>query len=316
MTSKFYPKAALFESKSQVMGNWIVFHRKLSDAAKILIFALNGIFTCTHTWVPIQCDLQKRLGWGKEKMRNTIKECESAGFLRVTQRRHKSGEFACNDFEFCIDASFKEKSINSSQEKPAHNESEPETDLRCPDSSGSVNQLLPCSLLEQPCLKEQQTEQVLPEAVVVVSLEKEKRQLLQEFDFPEKLIHEFITYDFEHLQNAIESLKRAQNTSHVPNPQGFLVIAIRQGWKPSKTKSDIEQEKDLEEKQNLKEIVAKKNAAFRLLDLHKDFFTQDYFFTITDSIQLKTQKGFAIIHFQDDDCLKLLAKYIELKGKM
>lgn len=142
---KFYCKPALFESKSQVMDNWIVFHRTLSDAAKILIFALNGIFTCTHTWVPVQSDIQKRLSWGKEKMRNTMKECEKYGFLRVQQRRNKVGEFACHDFEFCIDASFKEKTTNIPQEKPPHSEYEPETGLPCTDNRNPDNQPLPSS---------------------------------------------------------------------------------------------------------------------------------------------------------------------------
>lgn len=322
MTSKFYPKPALFESKSQVMGNWIVFHRELSDAAKILVFALNGIFTCTHTWVPVQCDLQKRLGWGKEKMRNTIKECQNAGFLRVTQGRHKSGEFACHDFEFCIDASFKENSIHFPQENTPHNESEPETGLRCPDNRNPDNQTLPCSKNKTVSLEEQQTTGASPPeppslpAAVVVPLEKEKRTMLLPYDLSEKVISELIAYDVDRIKDAIESLRLAQSRGEVPNPSGFIVSAIRDGYKPSKTKEDLAKEFEEQLQKAISHHIRIKNEALRMQKQCSTDFNENYSFKVTDVIELKTKKGIALIYFSENNCLKKLAEYIEKKGKI
>lgn len=107
LSSKFYPKKAHFESKSQVAPNAIVFSRELTEPAKIFLLALNGIVSCTQNWVPIQSDLQKRLGWGQEKMENAIASCVKNGYLKVKQQRREKGKFAPNDFEFCLDGTFK-----------------------------------------------------------------------------------------------------------------------------------------------------------------------------------------------------------------
>jgi hypothetical protein len=105
-SSKFYPKKAHFESKSQIAPNSLIFNRNLSEPAKIFLLALNGIISCTQNWVPIQSDIQKRLGWGQDRMENAIASCVKHGFLKVKQQRTEKGKFAPNDFEFCLEGSF------------------------------------------------------------------------------------------------------------------------------------------------------------------------------------------------------------------
>lgn len=107
LSSKFYPKKAHFESKSQVAPNAIIFNRELTEPAKIFLLALNGIVSCTQNWVPIQSDIQKRLGWSRSKIDGAIDSCIEYGFLKVKQKRTESGRYAPNDFEFCLEGSFK-----------------------------------------------------------------------------------------------------------------------------------------------------------------------------------------------------------------
>ena len=137
MSSKFYPKPANFESRNQVVPNSLVFSRELTDFAKILILALNAIATSAPHWVPIQSDLEKRLGWGKKRMRAAIKSCEECGYMKVKQTRcmedikdengkSKKGQWKYNDFEFDTYPSFLENSENSSEEKHAHIQCEPD----------------------------------------------------------------------------------------------------------------------------------------------------------------------------------------------
>lgn len=121
LSSKFYPKKAYFESKSQVAPNSLIFNRDLSEPAKIFLLALNGIISCTQNWVPVQSDIQKRLGWGQEKMENAIRSCVNHGFLNVKQNRGEKGRFGPNDFEFCLEGSFKNLGNIVTSEKCPHN---------------------------------------------------------------------------------------------------------------------------------------------------------------------------------------------------
>lgn len=113
MNIKFYPKEAHFEHKSQVCPNSLVFHRGLSDAAKLLLLALNGIATNTRTWKIIQCDVQARLGWGRDKMRDAMRCCIQFGYMKVKQARclqkdqnSKKGQWAHNEFEFDMEGKY------------------------------------------------------------------------------------------------------------------------------------------------------------------------------------------------------------------
>lgn len=135
--SRFYPKPAYFESKSQIAPNSLVFHRTLSDAAIRFLLVLNAIATCAASWIPIQSDLEKRLGWGRDKMKSVIRELKREGFLIVRQSHFEKGEivdsekvggrFKHNDFEFDLEGGYSKNDHNASQIKPSHNECEPST---------------------------------------------------------------------------------------------------------------------------------------------------------------------------------------------
>lgn len=135
--SKFYIAPAKFESKSIVASNALIFHRTLTDSAKLLILAMHAILSCTHTWVIIQSDLQKRMGWGKEKMRGAIKNAEEHGFIKRRQGRRKElkdedgnlvkGQYAANEFDFDVTGNL----LNNSMQ-----EIDP--------SSGSPDKIEPC----------------------------------------------------------------------------------------------------------------------------------------------------------------------------
>ncbi len=125
MSAKFYPKKAHFETKSQIAPNSLIFNRELTEPAKIFILALNAIFTCTESWIPIQSDLEKRLGWGPEKMQNAIKNAVKCGYLKVMQGRKEKGQFDNNEFEYDIDGGYPKGSTVENEEKPIHNECEP-----------------------------------------------------------------------------------------------------------------------------------------------------------------------------------------------
>ena len=133
--SKFYPKAAHFESKSIIAPNVLIFHRLMSDATKLLILALHAISTCAPSWTVVQSDVQKRMGWGRDKMNGAIKEAVQFGYLKVTQARKEEekdkdgnpikGQFASNSFEFDILGGYLSYAAFMPQEETADNGCEP-----------------------------------------------------------------------------------------------------------------------------------------------------------------------------------------------
>src|SRR5207247_568904 len=89
--------------------------RGLGESSKIFILALNGIISCAPNWIPLQTDLQKRLGWGQDKMETAIKQCVKFGYLKVRQGRQK-GKFGHNEFDFDIEGSFKNETLQNTSE--------------------------------------------------------------------------------------------------------------------------------------------------------------------------------------------------------
>ena len=321
---KFYPKPAHFESKNQVAPNSLIFHRTLSDGAIRFLLALNGIATSGGNWVPIQSDLEKRLGWGEKKMRSIIKELKESGYLIVRQSQREKGEiiegkkvggqFLHNDFEYDLDGGYSKKELTQPQDKPSHNEYEPSAHKGSAVEGSSFEEGLPCSL-EQPCLKEQQTEQgaLPPEppslpAAVRCSL---KEKLLEPFGFDDKTLDDLCEYPIERIENAIAALSQSKERVDIPNPKGWLRIAILKGFEPNATKESIEKEKEAAE---AKEKIAsddRKAQANALFSLHKENFTKEFLFQPNaDMIQLKIKDRFAILYYRDVDCIENLKKFI------
>lgn len=119
MVKKAYEKkAAYFEMKNQMIPNALVFHRQMSSNAKLFLMALNAIATCAPSWIVHQEDLQERLGWGRDKMRNAVKECIELGYLRVSQNRDEKGNFVRNKFDFNLDGCYLEKKPSTANAFP------------------------------------------------------------------------------------------------------------------------------------------------------------------------------------------------------
>lgn len=150
---------AKFESKYQIAPNEIIFDRGLSDAAKILILAIHGIKSCAPSWVIVQADLQKRLSWGRDKMRSTMKELEHYGFLKVVQDRKKDsekeeksraikGSFRQNDFFFSMDKEYKDEKNTGTYKRDKRSSLsvqafQPLTEIPSTDSPLADNRALP-----------------------------------------------------------------------------------------------------------------------------------------------------------------------------
>lgn len=322
---KFYPKPAHFESKSQVAPNSLIFHRTLSDGAIRFLLALNGIATSGGCWVPIQSDLEKRLGWGEKKMRSVIKELKESGYLIVRQSQREKGQtidgkkvggqFLHNDFEYDLDGGYSKKELTPPQKKHAHIESEPSAHKGNAVEGSSFQEGLPCSL-EQPCLKEQQTEQgalppeppSLPAAVVRCSL---KEKLLEPFGYDDQTLNDLCEHPIERIENAIAAMSQSKERVDIPNPSGWLRIAIMKGFIPNATKESIEKEKEDAEGKEKIASDDRKTQANALFSLHKDKFTNEFLFQPNgDMIQLKLKDRFAILYYRDHDCIENLKKFI------
>jgi len=239
-SAKFYPKPAHFEKKCQVAPNAVVFHRKLSDGAKIFILALNGIITAAPGWTPIQSDLQKRLGWGRDKIRKIIKECVAYGYLKVSQSRDKEGkQFSHNEFEFDIDGGY--VSQLPVTEKPVTEN--PSTALP-PLPSKKNNHTYEKNNKQSPPTPPAPVA-VSPEPVVVCSLsiDREKKEAAIRAVCPDISIStlKVITkHSHGEIEDAIGSLTQAKLSAIVSNPIGYLVSAVKLGWKPNKGTSTDE----------------------------------------------------------------------------
>lgn len=112
---KFFVKQACFETRSQSLPNSLVFARGMSDAAKLLIIALNGMCTSGCNWTPRRDDIQNRLEWGREKMTNALKECVEFGYLKIIKNRSAEGEFVPDDYEYDIYPSYLKEKVPSTE---------------------------------------------------------------------------------------------------------------------------------------------------------------------------------------------------------
>ncbi len=157
MNPKFYPKKAHFESKSIIAPNALIFNHDLTETAKIFILVLHAISTCAPTWIAIQEDLKRRLGWGREKMDSAIACCVKFGFLKVKQSRNKIGRFLHNEFIFDIDGQLLTYTDDETNPGLYDEEEElkkclPKTGFPTSDEQASDNQPLPV-LVSEPTLE-------------------------------------------------------------------------------------------------------------------------------------------------------------------
>jgi len=322
MSSKFYPKHAYFEDKNQVCPNSLIFHRGMSDSAKIFILALNGIATSGKNWTPRQCDLQKRLGWGKDKMQHVIAECVNIGYLQVIQNRHK-GKFTHNDFHFDTKPSY----ANSSEEGLSSGAFQPKPCFPATVEPTTVNPPLPCSSCLDIPKKNKQTEpsqKVEPPAtdeapvsvVCSFSNEEEKRQTLAKYDLTEKMIVFYLPFDLEHLKLACIAFDQYAANKQLDNPHGCLRQAIVGAWKPNFTKQD-----KIKEDESKKEEIERKTQqnwenARKIRKECEHLFTKTHYFDVADRlIHLKYNTSWFPLNLAEDDCMAVLEYYIESQLK-
>lgn len=326
--SKFFPKEAYFEKKSQVCPNALVFHRKMSDHAKLLILAVNGITSNVPKWTLLQSDIQKRMGWGKDKMQSAIRDCIACGYLKVNQVHHKftcekfkKGMFSHNEFEFDIEGSYdidtkkdKKKTLSSGGSEPKPYK--PSTAKPC-----TANPPLPCSLVEFNLVKEQtkQEDEKQNCSVVVVPSEeqKEKIKILERYSLQEALLHSFLSLPLDHLRNSVLAYEQyvqseTQKGQKVANPIGALRRAILCKWKPNLTKVDKEEQKELKDHEISMLIFHNRTDANNAYNKYKEKFNENFSFHVSENaVTLKYKKGYSALALNDPDFSNILEYYIE-----
>lgn len=158
-SGRFYKKPGHWEKNSQIVPNSLFFNAKTSDALKVLLCALNAL---PESWVILQSDMRQRLGWGRDKMMRTLKECVTHGYMIVSKRREENGEYGGNDYEFDFYPSYLKECL-------------PDTCFQDPVNQGPENETLLGSSIDIPCIESNTTpdpepsEKKKPGAVVVFS---------------------------------------------------------------------------------------------------------------------------------------------------
>lgn len=313
MATKFSPKEGHFEKRSQSCPNSLVFHRKLSDAGKLLILALNGISSTAPRWVIIQSDLQGRMGWGKEKMQAAIRDCVQYGYLKVKQAKRqlngdnwKKGQFSHNEFEFDLDGGYLTQTDLSS------GASEPKTGFPSTAQPSTVYPPLTCSS-ELNVLKEQTNKEGEKPVVVCSSQEEEeKRKILAKYQVGENFIQSCLSLSIEHLSLSCLAFDQYAQNKKLDNPHGCLRQAIAGAWKPNFTKQDkvdLENQKkaDLNEK-----IAQNRQIALNLQEKYRHLFSKGNSFDVSDNVAHLnyTSSGYPL-NLGEDDCIAVLEYFID-----
>jgi hypothetical protein len=318
MPTKFSPREGHFERKHQSCPNSLVFHRLLSDAGKLLILALNGITTSAPRWVIIQTDLQARMGWGREKMRNAINDCVKYGYLKVKQSKiqanddkGKKGQFSHNEFEFDLYGGYAPCTEHTLED------TEPMTGFPPTAFPSSENQPLTCSLVELTKEEEQtnrMTQEEIEKVIVVCSLEdrEEKLKVLSKYQLPQSMIDSFISLSLEHLTQSCAAFDQYAKNKKLDNPHGCLRTAIVGQWKSNFTKQDKLDAQQAKMKEIDEKIVENRKIAEKMLQKYQKSFTDQHCFTVSDRIvQLKYKNSWSSLNLADDDFLDLMEHYLK-----
>ena len=316
--TKFFPREGHFERKYQSCPNALIFHRGLSDSGKLLILALNGIATGAPKWTIIQTDLQKRMGWGKDKMQATIKDCIKFGYLKVRQAKRQAngekwrkGQFAPNEFEFDIEGSYLPQQERSDDKHLPSGDTEPKPCFPSTALPSPKSQPLTCSSYELTCLKEQ-TNKEEKDVVVVPPDLVEKLKILTPFKFDKKVLESLCDLALEQIQNAHEAFKQYCENHEVTNPRGCLRNAILGQWKPNEKKIDKEElanKKAEEIKSILKENIFLAN---QVISLYAEFFNQNYGADFGDKvIHLRYKDSRFPLSLLEEGCVDTLGYYLE-----
>ena len=96
-SSPRHPYLSLMKRKNQVVPNALILDKRLSDQAVRLLAALNATDTCEEASNPSKQELAKLLQWEPQALELVMKECQEAGYIRLTK----------NDYSFDIEGSFR-----------------------------------------------------------------------------------------------------------------------------------------------------------------------------------------------------------------
>lgn len=341
--SKFRPRPAHFEHKSQIAPNSLVFHPKMSDATKLLLLALNGIASCAPNWTVVQCDLQNRMGWGRAKMQSAIREAVYLGYLLVTQTRQTEskkdkngkyikGQFSKNEFEFDINGgyptgvNFKPSTVDHLPDPSCENDPtsgfEPRSGLSPTALSPPENQPLPC--YEFNLVKEQTKQEQKENCSVVVVLSQEQKEIikiLEPYALQEEILQSFLSLPLNHLSESVvayeQYLKSETNKGKkVDNPIGALRRAILCKWKPNLTKVDKEEQKELKDHEISMLIFHNRTDANNAYNKYKEKFNENFSFHVNENaVTLKYKKGYSALALNDPDFSNILEYYIKAATK-
>lgn len=145
-SGRFYKKPGHWEKNSQIVPNSLFFNAKTSDALKVLLCALNAL---PESWIILQSDMRQRLGWGRDKMMRTLKECVTHGYMIIKKRREENGEYGGNDYEFDFHPSYLKECL-------------PDTCFQDPVNQDPVNETLLGSSIDIPCIENTTTPEPEP----------------------------------------------------------------------------------------------------------------------------------------------------------
>lgn len=215
----FKKRPGYWYKKSQSLPNVLFYNADLSDAAVRLLCALNAL---PESWTIVQSDMRERLGWGRDKMRNAIKECENSGYMQVTRTRGEDGLFTISNYEFDLEPVYLKESL-------------PHTEDQCAEDQGTEKHPLPCSLGQEPCSKRQQQQE---DDVVVFSDSDSDQEKEKPWLWMTNLVS---TRDEEVLKRwhrdcpdreRLEGLIRyaCQEGNEIDNPIGWITSAIKGKW--------------------------------------------------------------------------------------
>jgi hypothetical protein len=319
---KFYPKPAHFEKKSQIVPNSLIFHKFLSDSSIRLMCALNA---CPENWTIIQCDIQKRLGWGKEKMRSAIKECIKYGYLKVTQSRRahtereengsfKKGQFSYHEFEFDIEGGYSKNDSQILYEECPDIEYEPDGGNPPPARLDPVTSPLLSSHRIDPYREKKET----PDFLSSLNEEDQKKiEFLAPFDLDESHLSVLLAYDLNRIvlgvNAALQWKKTKEDKGQTIDELGDAFVRfVTQGWKPNKTQEDIEAEKKQIAAEKESKMLERRKEAREIENVWAEKLPFKYSFKVCErTISIKVKDSGYPIDLSDENSLQRLMEHIE-----
>lgn len=273
-----------------VVNNFICKDSRLSWKAKgIWLYA----FSRPDDWSFHTNDLINQSTDGEDSVRSGLKELENTGYLRMSRIRNSDGTLGGTEWIF--------------HELPILKEIVPRGENPDLDNPGLDNPpILSTDVI--PIIENNNNNMAADPVVVVFSDEIEKRKLLQEFNFDERITAQLLPYSIETFQKAMELYKHDLSLDKIDNPHGFIRNAIAGGWTlPKKiTKDDkaqITQRLIDERKQACEELYDKYKHHIKFKGLMDIRLSEDKY--------VFYEKGILFFApYIQDDCVFILQQYI------